>query len=69
MIFKIGQAKCNLNLDLGSGCTIINHTSATNFMQNCEHAKWSTKAFELKSFLNDTVETLSTLKSTVHFND
>ena len=50
--FKIGHTKGNLNLELGSGCTIINLTLATNIMQNCEHAKWSKKkSFELKLFL------------------
>ena len=36
---KSGKTKCNLLLDSGSGCTIINLTLAEHTMYNCEHAK------------------------------
>ena len=40
---KYGNTECNLLLDSGSGCIIINLSRAKNIMYNCEQAKWSEK--------------------------
>ena len=65
----IGNTDCHLLLDSGSGCTIINISPAKQKMFNCPQAKWSEKKPpEIKSFPNENVETIGTLK-TVKNND
>ena len=62
-----GNTDFHLLLDSGSGCTIIN---MSQIMFNCIEAQWSEKKqVELKSFSNDIVETLATLKTPVRCND
>ena len=56
---EIGNTDCNLLLDSGSGCNIINMSLAKEIMFNFMQAEWSEKkSHELKSFSNDIVETL-----------
>ena len=70
MTIKIGNTDCPLLLDSGSGCTTINMSLAKETMLNCMQAEWSEKKpLELKSFSNDIVETLGTLKPPVRCND
>ena len=70
MAITIGNTECHLLLDSGNGCTIINMSLAKEIMLNCTHAQWSErKPLELKSFSNDTVETLGILKAPVHCNN
>ena len=52
MMVTIGNTDCDLLLDSGSGCTIINMSLAKEIMYNCP--QWSKKKpLELKSFSND----------------
>ena len=70
MTITIGNTDCHLLLDSGSGCTIINMSLAREPMLNCAQSQWSEKKpLELKSFSNDIVETLGTLKTPVRCND
>ena len=66
----IGNTNCDLLLDSGSGCTIINMSLARKIMYNCAQSQWSEKKLlELKSFSDDIVQTLGTLKTPVKCND
>ena len=66
----IGNTNCDLFLDSGSGCTIINMSLAREIMLNCAHSQWSEKRpLQLKSFSNDIVQPLGTLKTPVKCND
>ena len=66
----IGNTNCDLLLDSGSGCTIINMSLAREIMFNCAQSQWSEKRpLELKSFSNDIVQPLGTLKTPVKCND
>ena len=66
----IGNTDCHLLLDSDSGCTIINMSLAKKIMFNCVQAEFSEKKpLELKSFSNNIVEKLRTLKTTVNCND
>ena len=66
----IGNTNCDLLLDSGSGCTIINMSLAREIMFNCAQSQWSEKRpLELKSFSNDIVQPLGTLKTPIKFND
>ena len=70
MTIAIGNTDCHLLLDSGSGCTIINMSLAKEIMFNCKQSQWSKKKpLELKSFSNDIVETLGTLKTPVRCKD
>ena len=70
MPITIGNTDCHLLLNSGCGCTIINMSFAKEIMFNCAQSQWSEKKpLELKSFSNDIVETLGTLKTPVCFND
>ena len=70
MTLTIGNTDCHSLLDSGSGCTIINMSLARGIMLNCAQLQWSEKKpLELKTFSNDIVETLGTLKTPVRFND
>ena len=70
MTRTIGYTDCHLLLDSGSGCTIINMSLAREPMLNCAQSHWSEKKpLDLKSFSNDIVETLGTLKTPVRCND
>ena len=70
MTITIGKTDCHLLLDSGSGCTIINMSLAREVMLNCAQSQWSEKnPLELKSFSNNIVETLGTLKTPVRCND
>ena len=70
MTKTIGNTDCNLLFDSGSGCTIINMSLAREIMYKCAQSQWlEKKPLELKSFYNDIVETLGTLKTPVHCND
>ena len=70
MTITIGNTDCHLLLDSGSGCTIINMSLAKEIMYNCAQSQWlEKKPLELKSFSDDIVETLSTLKTPVRCND
>ena len=70
MTITIGNTDCHLLLDSGSGCTIINMSLAREILLNCAQSQWSEKkALKLKSFSNNIVETLGTLKTPVCFND
>ena len=69
MTITFGNTDWHLLLDSGSGCTIINMALAKEIMFNCMQAQWSKKKpLELKSFSNDIVETLRTLKTPVRCN-
>ena len=66
----IGSTDCDLLLYFGSGCTITNMSFAREIMYNCPQSQWSEKEpLELKSFSNDIVQTLGTLKTPVQCND
>ena len=66
----IGNTNCDLLLDSGSGCTIINMSLAREIMFNCAQSQWSEKRpLELKSFSNDIVQPLGALKTPVKCND
>ena len=66
----IGNTNCDLLLDSGSGCTIINMSLAREIMFNCAQSQWSEKKpLELKSFSNDIVQPVGTLKTPVNCND
>ena len=70
MMIKIGNTDCDLLLDSGSGCTFINMSLAKEIMYTCPQSQWSEKKqLELKSFFNDIVKTLGTLKTPVRCND
>ena len=70
MTITIGNTDCHLLLDSGSGCIVINKSLAKEIMLNCAQPQWSEKKpLELKSFSNDIVETLGTLKTPVRCND
>ena len=70
MTITIGITDCHLLLDSGSGCTIINMSLAREIVLNCAQSQWSEKKpLELKSFSNDIVGTLGTLKTPVRCND
>ena len=61
---------CHLLLISGSACTIINMSLAKELMFNYMRAHWSEKKpLELKSFSNDIVETIGTLKTPLRCND
>ena len=66
----IGNTNCDLLLDSGSGCTIINMSLAREIMFNCAQSQWSEKKpLEMKSFSNDIVQPLGTLKTPVKCKD
>ena len=66
----IGNTNCHLLLDSGSGCTIINISLAREIMLNCAQSQRSEKRpLELKSFSNDIVQPLGTLKTPVKCDD
>ena len=66
----IGNTDCDLLLDSGSECTLINMSLAKEIMYNCPQSQWSEKKpLELKSFSNDIVKTLGALKTPVRCND
>ena len=70
MTITIGNTDCHLLLNSGSGCTIINMSLAREKMLNCAQSQWSEKKpLEMKSFSNETVKTLGTLKTPVRCND
>ena len=70
MTIKIGNTDCHLLLNSGSGCNIIKMPLAREIMLNCAQSQWSEKkSLELKSFLNDIVEALGTLKTPVRCNN
>ena len=70
MTITIGNTDCHLLLDSVSGCTIINMSRAREIMLNCAQSQWSEKKpLELKSFSNNIVETLGTLKTPNRCND
>ena len=70
MTITIGNTESHLLLDSGSGCTIINMSLAKEMFLDCAQSQWSEKkTLELKSFSNDIVETLGTLKTPVRCND
>ena len=70
MMITIGNTDCDLLLDSGSGCTIINMSLAKEIIYNCPQSQWSEKKpLELKFFSNDIVKTLGTLKTPVRCND
>ena len=48
----IGNTDCDLLLDSGCGCTIINMSLAREIIKNCTQSQWSEKKpLELKFFL------------------
>ena len=66
----IGNTNFDLLLDSGSGCTIISMSLAKEIMLNCAQSQWSEKKpLKLKSFSNDIVQHLGTLKTPVKCND
>ena len=70
MTITIGNTECHLLLDSVSGCNIINMSLARETMLNCAQSQWSEKKpLELKSFSNNIVETLETLKTPVRCID
>ena len=70
MTITIGNTDCHLLHDSGSSCTIINMSLAREIMFNCAQSQWfEKKPLELKSFSNNIVETLGTLKTPVRCND
>ena len=70
LTLTIGNTNCDLLLGSGSGCTIINMSLAREIMFNCAQSQWSEKRpLELKSFSNDIVQPLGTLKTPVKCND
>ena len=70
MTITIGNTDCHLLPDSGIGCTIIKMSLAREKMYNCAQSQWSEKKpLELKSFSNDIVENLGTLKLTIWCND
>ena len=70
MTITIANTDCHLLLHSGSGCTIFNMSLAKEILFNCTQAQWSEKKpLELKSFSNDIVETLGTLKTPVRCNN
>ena len=70
MNITIGNTDCNLLFVSRSGCTINKLSLAKHIRFNCIQATWSKiKPLDFKSFTNDTVETLGTLKTTTKFND
>ena len=70
LTLTIGNTNCDLLLNSGSGCTIINMSLAREIMFNCAQSQWSEKRpLELKSFSNDIVQPLGTLKTPVKCND
>ena len=70
MSLTIGNTNCDLLLDFGNGCTIFNMSLAREIMFNCAQSQWSKKKpLELKSFSNDNVQHLGTLKTPVKCND
>ena len=70
MTITIGNTDCHLLRNSDSGCTIINMWLAREIMYNCAQSQWSEKKpLELKSFSNDIVKTLGTLKTPVCCND
>ena len=70
MMITIGNTDCDLLLNSGSGCTIINMLLAKEIRYNCPQSQWSEKKpLELKSHSNDIVKPLGTLKTPVWCND
>ena len=73
MTITIGNTDCHLLLNSSSGCTTINLLNLSPARQvkfDCHQAQWSEKKpLQLKSFKNNFVETLGTLKTRVIFND
>ena len=70
MTITIGNTDCELLLDSSSGCTIIKMSLTREIMLSCAQSKWSEKKpHEIKSFSNDIVETLGTLKTPVRCID
>ena len=66
----IGNTDCHLLLDSGSRCTVIYMSLAKEIMFNCAQSQWSEKkTLELKSFSDDVVKTLGSLKTPVRCND
>ena len=70
MLITIGNTDCDLLLDSGRGCTIINMSLVKEIMYNCPQSQWSEKKpLELKSYSNDIVKPLGTLQTPVRCND
>ena len=71
MMITIGNTDCDLLLDSGSGCTIINMSlSAKEIMYNCPQSQGlEKKTIRTKVFSNDIVKTLGILKTPVRCND
>ena len=70
MTIMIGKTDCDLLLVSGSGCTIIKMSLAKEIMYNCPQSQWSEiKPLELRSFSNDIVKPLGTLKTPVRYTD
>ena len=70
MTITVGNTDCHLLLDSGNGCTIINMSLAREIMYNCAQSQWQEKKpLEIKSFSNDIVENLGTLKTPIRCND
>ena len=70
MTTTIGNTDCHLVLDSGCGYTIINMSLAREIRLNCAQSQWyEKKPLKIKSFSNDIVETLGTLKTPVRCND
>ena len=70
MTITIGNTDCHLLLDCGSSCTIINMSLAKEIMFNCTQAQWSEKKpLDFKSFSNNIIETLGTIKTPVCCNN
>ena len=66
----IDNTDCKLLNDSGSENTIVNLSIVKHKKLNCIQTQWSeNELLELKSFSNDIVETLGTLKPSVKFND
>ena len=64
------ETQTDLLFDSGSGCIIINMSLAREIMLNCAQSQWSEKKpMELKSFSNDIVQPLGTLKTPVKCDD
>ena len=70
MTITLGNTDCQLLLDSGTGCIIINMSLAREIRLNCAQSQWSEKKpLELKSFSNNIVETLRTLRTPVRRNN
>ena len=70
MTITIEKTDCDLLLNSGSGCTIINMSLAKEIMYNSPQSQWSEKKpLVLMSFSDDIVKTLGTLKTPVRCKD